>query len=671
MKFGWQAKLKPLLALFTLILFVWSVVVFEFSSLPGLALAATGVPRILSYQGRLLNPTGDLLGGSSGTEYCFRFSFYDDSAVGGSDNRLWPATTSSIMTAIVRNGVFNVHIGDTNAGGDPLDYNFEDNDEVYLQTEVAAKVGATCAAGDGAESFETLSPRQRIAASGYAINSAMVSGYQALQNASGTVIPVLTSGNLILGGINPQINATGTNNLVLQGGAGTGDIQFFGAGNRLTMTGDFFVSSTITGSRLQMTATSSQLIFQNGSVSGTISWTPTGSNKTLTIPDFTDATDTVVTEKHSQTLSNKTLVSPSVTASLSITSASSTTSQSFLISNSGTGNSVEVQAATLGVFTISSSGLAVFNPAVDSALAFRIQNASNTETLLTANTLNNRVELGNRSGAATPTTLLTLDSKSDSGDPTGFQGAMYYNSSTQVFRCYQNGAWANCTPNDIDWQSSFSRQKWGYMRPAGVTATTFTAVGLTAPTASGTAAASAQTEDRFIQYTSAATTNQSAGIWQNAMAQTRGNYRPKLTTRIRTDSTIDNRRIWVGLTNAKLDGTDGTGALATRYVGVRYSTAAGDTEWQCASGDGTTGSVVSTGVTVVTSTAYDIMVDWSVNGTLTCGIKPFGSDWVLTPKTNNLDTTQTANLGMYNIMTTLTALGRVHRISYMYLGENK
>ena len=41
-------------------------------------------------------------------------------------------------------------------------------------------------------------------------------------------------------------------------------------------------------------------------------------------------------------------------------------------------------------------------------------------------------------------TLLVIDSKNTSGDPTGTAGAMYYNSNTNKFRCYENGAWANC-----------------------------------------------------------------------------------------------------------------------------------------------------------------------------------------------------------------------------------
>ncbi|MEK7174411.1 MAG: hypothetical protein AAB759_02005, partial [Patescibacteria group bacterium] len=172
-------------------------------------LAVTGVPKILNHQGRLLNSSGELLGGSSGTDFCFKFSFYDDATVGSPDTKLWPSASPSTMTASVKNGVFNVGIGDTSAGGDTLDFNFQDNNAAYLNVEVATKVGATCAAGDGAESFENLAPRQRIVSSGYAINAGTVGGFTPSQSPTGSNIPVLTSGNLIFGGA-VTIDSTGT-----------------------------------------------------------------------------------------------------------------------------------------------------------------------------------------------------------------------------------------------------------------------------------------------------------------------------------------------------------------------------------------------------------------------------------------------------------------------------
>ena len=196
-------------------------------------------------------------------------------------------------------------------------------------------------------------------------------------------------------------------------------------------------------------------------------------------------------------------------------------------------------------------------------------------------------------------------------------------------------------------------------RPAGTTATAMTAVGGVAVTVNGTASASAQTDSYYISWASAATANSVAGLTQG-FTQTQGRYRPKLTTVIRTDTTTDNRRIWIALTSASLSTSDGIGALATRYVGLRHSSAVGDVNWQCASGDGTTGSVVDTGVPVSASTAYTVVIDWTVDGTLTCAV-----NGVSVTKTTELDSTQTANLGIQNSLTTLTALARNHRISYI------
>jgi hypothetical protein len=57
----------------------------------------------------------------------------------------------------------------------------------------------------------------------------------------------------------------------------------------------------------------------------------------------------------------------------------------------------------------------------------------------------NRVQIGaGGAGNSTPD-LFGLDVKSDTGDPAGgFEGAMYYNTLDNVFRCYQNTGWTNC-----------------------------------------------------------------------------------------------------------------------------------------------------------------------------------------------------------------------------------
>ncbi|MEK7212200.1 MAG: hypothetical protein AAB686_00805, partial [Patescibacteria group bacterium] len=123
---------------------------------PEQARAVVGVSKILSYQGRLTDTSGNPLGGA-GTNYCFRFSIYDAESVG---TKLWPAGTPVSQTINVANGIFSAGIG---AGGDDLaTLNFYDNDTVYLNIEVNA-TPTTCSG-----SWEGMTPRQRMDATAYA-----------------------------------------------------------------------------------------------------------------------------------------------------------------------------------------------------------------------------------------------------------------------------------------------------------------------------------------------------------------------------------------------------------------------------------------------------------------------------------------------------------------------
>ncbi|MFA6475805.1 MAG: tail fiber domain-containing protein [Candidatus Paceibacterota bacterium] len=134
-------------------LLFFSLQFFVFSS----ASAATGVPQIMSYQGRLANSAGDLVGGT-GAIYSFKFSLWDNATV-GSGSRVWPATSPTAFTSTVRQGLFNVNIGDTDNGyPDALNYDFSQNNKIYLQIEVSS---------DGI-TYETLGPRQPITSAPFA-----------------------------------------------------------------------------------------------------------------------------------------------------------------------------------------------------------------------------------------------------------------------------------------------------------------------------------------------------------------------------------------------------------------------------------------------------------------------------------------------------------------------
>jgi parallel beta-helix repeat protein len=64
-------------------------------------------------------------------------------------------------------------------------------------------------------------------------------------------------------------------------------------------------------------------------------------------------------------------------------------------------------------------------------------------TLNTNGSAGTRIIIGSGTSSTTPD-LLVLDSKSDTGDPTGTAGALYYNANSGKFRCYQGVAWTDC-----------------------------------------------------------------------------------------------------------------------------------------------------------------------------------------------------------------------------------
>lgn len=72
--------------------------------------------------------------------------------------------------------------------------------------------------------------------------------------------------------------------------------------------------------------------------------------------------------------------------------------------------------------------------------ALQVEFASG-DNLFTVDTIAGTVTIGE---ANTTGSVLVLDVKTNLGDPTGTNGAMYYNSNLGKFRCYQNGAWIDC-----------------------------------------------------------------------------------------------------------------------------------------------------------------------------------------------------------------------------------
>jgi hypothetical protein len=88
----------------------------------------------------------------------------------------------------------------------------------------------------------------------------------------------------------------------------------------------------------------------------------------------------------------------------------------------------------------------VFKNSADSNSAFQIQNAAGTAILLAdteTSTDELKVQIGSKTADSTAV-LFSLDKYDQAADPTGFEGAMYYNDNTNKFRCYQNTGWTDC-----------------------------------------------------------------------------------------------------------------------------------------------------------------------------------------------------------------------------------
>lgn len=178
--------------------------------------AAVGVANILSYEGRLMDENGSPLGGT-GEPYCFRFSIYDAQSSG---TKLWPSGTPATTTATTTDGVFTALIGQA----DTLDYNFYSSDTVFLNVDVYTATstnGTNCFNG----SWETLAPRQRVAATGYARAAENVYSSLFSTNVASGIVQVGTGA----GGASPKflgLDVKNTNDYIGQSCATSGTVWY-------------------------------------------------------------------------------------------------------------------------------------------------------------------------------------------------------------------------------------------------------------------------------------------------------------------------------------------------------------------------------------------------------------------------------------------------------------
>jgi hypothetical protein len=384
------------------------------------------------------------------------------------------------------------------------------------------------------------------------------------------------------------------------------------------------------------------------------------------------------------TLNGNVTIGSSATATNTVTIEGGTAAAAIQIGNGATAHGIQIGANAAGVQTIK-----IGNAVASSALTLTagtgnmaLNTTSGTITLqsTTAGAIN--IKPGGTSNVVLGTSdtngnLLVLDTKTNAADAAGVNGGIYFSTGGQggagsnvatyagKFRCYEGGLWKNCIG-----MRDIAERRWGYASIGGTVATTFNTDGMYTSAIlgagqSGSVASSNQAESNYVMYTTGIVSGNSAGFGQTSFSaiamQTR--WLPKLVTRIRVDpSAVTTARYWVALGSAALSGSDGTGS----YIGVRYSTNAGDAAWQCASDDGTTNSVTTTGVTVTAGHYYDIIVDLTTASTLVCSVSDNGGAYTTVTKATNLPGTSTS-LGLQEMVTTLTTAARNLSIAYSYL----
>lgn len=429
----------PLFSILTL-----TILLFPFQS----ALSETQIPRIISYQGRLYDNEGNLLG-DEGTSFYFRFSIWNANATG---TKLWPAGVPNIVPLNVEWGVFNASLGDASLGFDPLTLNFTESN-YYLQIEVAALPDFSDA--------ETLSPRQRIVSSGYAINTATLGGFKASQTPQGSQIPVLDEqGRLVFYSDSGGIKSATSSPLTIQGDS-IDEIYFFNASNKLSPSGDLTIGGKI-----------NKAIISGGTLTGGFY----GGKEIIPEENFVIGTSTLSLTLNTSELifeTNRALfkgqillggfISPPEPSGIGSVYYDLSQNDSFLWTGSDWASLTRgggMATATLQsaydysptpaeIKTSDNKDLRITlqDTSIDSNFLINLLGSDSSFQILrtgspylTALNFKNQIQIGSGVGINNPT-LLILDTKNTNGDPLCVNGAIYYNSFLNKFRACENGRW--------------------------------------------------------------------------------------------------------------------------------------------------------------------------------------------------------------------------------------
>lgn len=213
------------------------------------------------------------------------------------------------------------------------------------------------------------------------------------------------------------------------------------------------------------------------------------------------------------------------------------------------------------------------------------------------------VQVGTGGTGSTTPDFLALDVKSTTGDPSGgFEGAMYYNTFDNKFRCYQGSAWTDCIGSGVGGSSSWS----SLTDPSGNLA-----LSMGSNTTTFTYGSSTGSNDLFKLTDT--TSNTGTGYLFNLTTASSSTLKPLHVVAAGTEAlAVDNNgRVGIGVTNPayKLDVTsaDTTGILQLTGNSVTTGTGLNLLANGLTTGKAMNISSTSTGLT----TGNLLSVDWS------------------------------------------------------------
>jgi hypothetical protein len=416
--------------------------VFALTTLP--ARGATGVVKLVSYQGRLTTAAGANVADGN---YNMRIVIYD-AAVAGSC--VWSAANTDANTATVdcgvpgtisvavTNGLFSILLGDTTGSvQNALPATVFDDDTRFLGLKVNTDAEMT--------------PRKRVSATYQALNSFHLNSLATSAVGGSTAfVPVTDSaGNLVLTA-NVTFGDAATDGITLNGALrGTNALIFEGSSVDANRTTFAITNPTAAQTITFPNATGTVALLSDIPAAATLQSAYDNSGSTITTSGTTDILITVASGDFNVTGTGAVNLTPSAASqftsggALTLTAATASTWKTLagnLTLQAGSGTisvgSTDTIIASSDLNLVPSGTLRLSSGPGNIELAAGTNSINNVDaTDLTLESAGGRVKIQDGN-------LLVLGSTNP--EPTPTNGATFYNDSTNKFRCYENSAWKNC-----------------------------------------------------------------------------------------------------------------------------------------------------------------------------------------------------------------------------------